>query len=239
MEKKLVHESIDKLLIIQERDNRINRGQNELNDIPVRKKEIEQRNVQCRAELEKAKEALKTRQAAIRQVEVEIEAHKQQINRFREQQLQIKTNEEYRVLNHEIAHVQEQIRGLEDREIGLMEDVERAQADLAQAKDRLARDESEINAAVSRLEERYRNLNVEIQQLQQDRAGLAAGVAPAWLARYNRLMENKKDMALVPVDNGGCGGCHMKLPSYVIHEVRRSESIISCNFCGRVLYWTR
>ena len=239
MEKQAVLETIDNLLIIQERDNQIAQCQRELNSIPIRKKETETWITQAREALDQAKEALKAKQTAIKQLELEIESCRQQIVKFREQQYQIKSNVEFKALNNEIAHVQEKIRGLEDREIALMEQMEQAQAEITRRKADVEKDEDRIQEQLQNLEKRHTIIEQDIQRIQQDRNGLVTTVDPDWLSRYDYIMDHKKDVALVSIENNACGQCHMNLPPQVIHDTRKAEKIITCSFCGRILYWTR
>jgi len=237
MDKQTVLGIIDKLLVIQERDCRIARCQQELNDIPSLKQNIETKLNQHKAALEKAKTTIKTRLVAVKQREVEIETIRQQIAKLREQQFQIKSNEEFKVLNREIAVLQEKIRGLEDLEIELMETVEQAQQEENGLKVESAKAEGTVQGEFQQLDERWKNLETEVRQLQLDRQGLVVGISEDWLSRYNRVMENRKDVALVSVDSNACGGCHMKLPPQVLQDIKRANAIITCSFCGRLLYW--
>ena len=233
----MVLDVIDKLLIIQERDCRIARCRQESSDIPNLKQNIATKLDQHRTALENAKATIKIQLVAVKQKEVEIEALRQQISKFREQQFQIKSNEEFKVLNREIAVLQENIRGLEDREIELMETVEQARQEENGLKAELARAEGAMHEEFQQFDERLKNLETEVQQLQQDRQNLVVGIPDDWLSRYNRVMENRKDIALVSVEKNSCGGCHMKLPPHVIQDIKRADAIITCSFCGRLLYW--
>ena len=237
MDKQTVLGIIDKLLIIQERDCHIARCQRELNDIPNLKQNIETKLDQHKTALAKAKVTIKTRLVAVKQREVEIETIRQQIAKLREQQFQIKSNEEFKVLNREIAVLQEKIRGLEDREIELMETVEQAQQEENGLKVELARTEGTVHGEFQQLDERQKNLEAEVRQIQLDRQSLVVGISEDWLSRYNRVMENRKDVALVSVDSNACGGCHMILPPHVLQDIKRANAIITCSFCGRLLYW--
>ena len=239
MEKQAVLEVIDRLLIIQERDTQIAQNQRELQSIPVRNRETEAWITEARQALDQSKETLKTRQVGIKQLELEIESTRQQIVKLREQQYQIKSNEEYRALNNEIAHLQEKISGLEDRDIEAMEQAEQAQSDVVLKKNGMEKDEIRIREQLQNLEMRRGNLNLEILKTQQDRDALAGGIDAVWLARYNHILDHKKDKALVPIENGACGQCHMTLPPQVTHDTQRAEAIVTCSFCGRILYLTR
>ena len=237
MDKQTVFSIIDKLLVIQERDCHIARCQRELNDIPDLKKNIETKLDQHKTALANAKTTINTRLVAVKQREGEIETIRQQIAKLREQQFQIKSNEEFKVLNREIAVLQENIRGLEDREIELMETTEQAQQEERGLKAGLAKAEGTVHGEFQQLDERLKNLDAEVHQLQLDRQGLVVDIPENWLNRYNRVMENRKDVALVVVEKTACGGCHMKLPPHVLQDIKRADALITCSFCGRLLYW--
>ncbi|MFC1461816.1 zinc ribbon domain-containing protein, partial [Verrucomicrobiota bacterium] len=227
------------LLVVQERDRRIARCLNEFNNIPVRQKAIETNTSQRREAWETAKDTLKTKQASIHQLDVEIEAERGQVTKLREQQFQIKSNDEYKALNHEIAHIQEKIKELEDREIELLEDIETAEADVASIESELGAEEISVKQEVQELEKRRRVLESEIDEIKKDRDMLSSDIEPDWLSRYNRIMENRKDFALVGMDkNSTCGSCHMKLPPQMMHDVRKGDTMVSCTYCSRLLYWT-
>ena len=237
MDRQTVLDIIDKLLIIQERDCRIARCRRELNDIPNLKQNIAVKLDQHKMALKNAKTTIKTQLVAVKQREVEIETLRQQIAKLREQQFKIKSNEEFKILNREIAVLQEKIRGLEDREIELMETVEQARLEDDGLKAELAKAEGAVNGEFQRFDERLKNLEAEVQQLLLDRQDLVVGIPEDWLSRYNRVMENRKDVALVSVKKNTCGGCHMKLPPHVLQDIKRADAIITCSFCGRLLYW--
>lgn len=237
MEKRSAPENIKKILILQERDRGIARCVNELAEIAPQKQASEATINQYRESAETTKETLKTIQASIHKLEVENETCRQQIAKLREQQFQIKSNNEYKALDHEIANIQETIKGLEDREIELLEEVDQAQADLKRGTSELEQKETKIKLELEQFEKQRKNLESEIDQIRNDRERLTSGIDEDWLNRYNRIMENKKDIALVTLENGACGGCHMKLPAYIRQDVRKADSIVSCSFCGRMLYF--
>ncbi|MBI3986608.1 MAG: hypothetical protein HY343_06795 [Lentisphaerae bacterium] len=228
---------IDKLLILQDRDTKTSRLLREMADIPERKTTVQTQLDRYHAAVKDGQSAVKTRQANVKKIELEVESFRQQILKLREQQFQIKSNEEYKALNKEIAHIEGKIRKQEDREIGAMEEVEMAQAGVAAAGKTLAQEESRIREELQTLDVRGRNIETEIDALKKEREALVVGLDAAWLDRYNRVIENKKDAALVQIEKTNCGGCHMKLPAQTIQDVKRAESIVNCIFCGRILYW--
>jgi predicted nucleic acid-binding Zn-ribbon protein len=229
--------TIEKLLVVQDRDRRIRQLSRESEDIPARRKLSEERLREHKEALTAAQELLKKNAAAIKGVELEIDTCKQRILKLREQQASIKTNEQYRAMNNEVAGVEKQIREFEDREMVLMEETEGLRANVSRMEQRLKQEDEIVNSDRVQLEERLGALQAEIAKHKQDRTGLIADIDPDWLSRYDRTFKHHPDFALVPVDQAACGGCHMKLPPQVVQNVKRNQAMVCCSFCGRILYW--
>ena len=229
--------TIEKLLVLQDRDRTILHLAKEQADIPARKSQIETRLQKHKDEQKHLQDEIKKATATAKETEVEIDARKAKIAKFREQQLQIKNNVEYRALEHEIAVVQKEIRDLEDRELEVMEAVEKINVQVVDHNKILKDEESLIKADGDVLDKRAKAIQDELDGLKKDRQAMVQEIDPAWLSRYEKIFNKKGDYALVPVDNGTCGGCHMKLPPHLVHDVKKNLTMTLCNFCSRLLYW--
>ena len=177
------------------------------------------------------------RQDRHRSVQGEIEAARQQIQKFREQQLQIKSNDGYKALEKEIATAQMAIRGLEDQELVAMETVETAKGAVANRQTSLASEQTRVNEELKTFAERNAGLGEELKRKEDERRVLAAEIDPTWLARYERLFAKQRDAAIALVEHGTCGSCHMKLSPSQVVEARKTETLTLCDFCGRMLYF--
>ncbi|MCA1808442.1 MAG: zinc ribbon domain-containing protein [Kiritimatiellia bacterium] len=240
MEKPETLAIIDQLRRIQEMDVAMMRRREELEGIPQRKAHAETALAASKQAVATAHESVQNAQSALRQNELEIEAHKQQIAKFRNQQFQIKSNTEYRALNNEIAHIEGKISQLEDKALQSMEEMDRLRLQVRQRDDELAQAQAMVSAELSRMDERSESLSRELQEHEAERGQVAEAVPADWLQAYERIMANKQDQALVPMENNtSCGGCHMKLPAHVMHDVRKAAAIITCVFCGRMLFEAR
>lgn len=237
MEKQETLQIIEQLRALQELDTAIMRLQEECNSVPVRKKEAEAAMDSSRQALEQARETVKARQLAMRQSESEAEAHRAQITKLRTQQFQIKTNAEYRALNVEIERLEGKVRQCEDEELQIMEEIDKLRGKVAEKETEFKQEQERVNAEIQRIETRHQDLERELSDVGKKRTELAGAVPEQWLTIYERVLSNKKDRALVGLDsNAICGGCHMKLPPQIMHDVRRAETINSCVFCGRLLF---
>lgn len=232
-------EAIEKLLILQDRDRKIRRVQAELANIEPERKTLRVKQAAAQAELEKGKNRVKQIESDRKRLELDVESKKSQIEKYANQQLQTRKNEEYRALAHEIETCKADITRIEDQEIVLMEQAESVQKEVV----RLTREADDAkklaDGNVAQLSEREKNLQQELTSLQSNREELSAAVDESVRARYERLVKNKGENVLVGVNHGVCGGCHMKLPAQVLVACRAHQDLVTCTNCGRILYHTR
>ena len=232
-------ETIEKLLILQDRDKQIRRVKSELDHIEPERQLLKSKSAGAQSGLEAAKHKVKTIESKRKDLELEVGAKKQLIDKYANQQLQTRKNEEYKALAHEIEGCKEGIVKIEDQEIELMEQTEAALKEVAAASKLAAEAKKLLDDQAGQLNAREENLKKELAQLQANREELAAVVDEGSRSRYERLMKNKGDSAIVGVQHGVCGGCHMKLPVQLIVTCQAQSELVPCNNCGRILYYTR
>ena len=193
----------------------------------------------AQAELEQAKLRTKEIESSRKELELEIEAKKELIVKYANQQFQTRKNEEYRALAHEIETCKAAIFQIEDQEIALMEQAEAAQKEIARATQAAAETRKLVEEQVAKLGAREGNLEKDLAELSANREQLAAAVAEGPRSRYERLMRSKGENVVVGVERGVCGGCHMRLPPQLLVMCQAKKELVSCSNCGRILYYTR
>src|SRR6266567_8245020 len=122
--------------------------------------------------LETAREKLKNNQTIRKKLESEIGVTEAKISKYREQMLAVKTNDEYRALQHEIEHAQNAIRKIEDEVLNLMMDAESSQVDIKAAEARLKEDQQKVDQERTQLiEQNQRDLSA-LESYLKERKGL-------------------------------------------------------------------
>ena len=61
-------------------------------------------------------------------------------------------------------------------------------------------------------------------------------IRPDVLAKYERILNNKDGLAVVPAVNQTCGGCYMHLTEQLTNELRKYAQLTNCDSCARILY---
>jgi predicted nucleic acid-binding Zn-ribbon protein len=232
-------EMIEKLLILQDRDRKILQEQGELARIEPERQMLNAKAASAQAELENVKLRIKQIESSRKDLELEVEAKKQMIVRYANQQFQTRKNEEYRALAHEIDACKAAIFQIENGEIELMEQAETAQKEAVRATQAAKAARTLVDEQVAQLGEREENLKKELAELEANREELAAAVDEGARSRYERLVRSKGENVVVGVQHGVCGGCHMKLPPQLIVTCQAEKELVGCSNCGRILYYTR
>ena len=227
-----MHESIEKLLILQDRDQKIRREQGELARIEPERQMLRARATAAQTGLESVKLRIKQIESARKDLELEIETKKQMIVRYANQQFQTRKNEEYRALAHEIDTCKADIFKIEDQEIELMEQTEAAQKEILRATQALNDALKLVDDQVVQLDAREQNLKKDLAELEANREQIASAVDESARDRYERLLRSKGENVVVGVEHGVCGGCHMKLPPQLLVTCQGEKDLVGCSNWG-------
>jgi len=232
-------ETIEKLLILQDRDRKIHRVRAELTHIAPERQNFTAKATAAQQQLELSKNRVKEIESKRKELELEVEGKKELISKYANQQFQTRKNEEYRALAHEIEMCKEAIVKIEDEEIALMEQGEEAQKEVARASQAAREMQKLVEDQVAQLGVREQNLKKELAELETNREELAAAVTDSVSGRYERLFKNKGQSVVVGVQHGVCGGCHMRLPPQLLVSCQAQQELVTCSNCCRILYYTR
>lgn len=232
-------EVIEKLLILQDRDRKLRRVKAELGSIEPQRQAMKQKADGAKSDLSNAQQRGKEIETKRKQLELEVETKKEQINKYGQQQFQTRKNDEYQALAKEIEHCKAAIVRIEDEEIDLMERAEQAAKQVDAASKALKEAQAIVDNEVKQLNESEKNLQKELGELESNRDELAAAVDESALSRYERTMKSRGDNVIVGIEHGVCGGCHMKIPAQVVLHCRAQQELTTCTNCGRILYYTR
>jgi uncharacterized protein len=231
-------ETIEKLLVLQDRDRKIRRVRGELTHLEPQRHGLKAKADQAHAALDNAKARVKQLESHRKELELEVEAKKELISKYANQQFQTRKNEEYRALAHEIETCKQAIFKIEDQEIELMEQAETAQKEVARAAQSAKEAQTLVQDQLAQLAKREENLKRELTELEANRQELASAVGEGERARYDRLTRSKGENVVVGIQHGVCGGCHMQLNRQVVVTCQAEQEIVSCPNCARILYYT-
>lgn len=117
-----------------------------------------------------------------------------------------------------------------------MEKIDQLRAAHKEAEAKRAKTQVLINEDIESIRQRSERIKQEQAELTAERDQLAAAISDSILPLYQRLMKTKDGLAVAPMHDGKCGGCHMKLIASTVVAVQTGKELARCEDCGRILY---
>ncbi len=230
---------IDDLAILQDHDALIRELEQHVKDIPLRKaEELERLNLE-KETLELSRQAVMSVKSDIQLAQMDIQSRNEAILKLKQQQGLLKTNKEFAAMNSEIRQAEQALQNAEydlAARRGRLEPAELAARE-SEAKFEAAREG--VESYVRELDERFSDASTRLEAAMERRlalrAPLDAGSARRYLMYYERLSKNRWPV-LVRILEGICSGCHMTLPPSKLQAARRGTDLVTCDYCGRLVY---
>jgi len=123
----------------------------------------------------------------------------------------------------------------EDDLLQAMAAVEAAEAELAAKSRRFAEVRTAWEHAQSILAGQVEGLRGKVSELKAQRTALVAGIDAASRALYEDISRKKGGRAVALLAGQTCQGCRVTLSSGKAQEVRKSQTLVLCANCGRIL----
>jgi len=225
-----------RLIELERVDREIARLTEEIVMLPQRVAAIEGRLAEVKSRAAALPADIKAQEALRRRLEGEAQGLRQKISKYREQSLEVKTNEQYKALLHEIEFAEKEIRSVEDKILEAMLQAESGEKELRVAKEELKAKtvvvEKETNAARARTAEDQE----QMAQWQARRNALRGSLDSAVLLHYDRVLKLRKS-AVAEIRDQKCSACHVVLRPQKYNEVRSNQQVLTCDSCGRILFF--
>lgn len=204
-------------------------------DLPRVVSDLEKSIEEKRASVNEFEQLVKKSIVRRDEVDVEIISLRENIEKYKTQQFQVKTNKQYDALSREIDTSQEKINKLQ-REMDILEGkAATAKTDIEQMGPELEGLEKELGERKTELKEVNEEHEEEESRLNHQREKLVVRLEKADLRAYERIRKAKDGKAVVPVRRNACGGCYKRVPPQTVLELRKNAKFITCEHCGRIL----
>ncbi len=227
---------IENLLRLQEADKEIRRLQDEVAELPKRVAAIEHKLADTKLELEKAQTAVKADEAARRKHDTAISDLRGKISKYRDQSLDVKTNEQYKALLHEIQFAEKEIAATEDKILELMVNADARDKQVKAAQAELKAEAAEIEKEKEGARKRTAEDEQQLSEWRAKRDQMRASVGEDLLRHYERVSKFRGS-GISEVRDHKCMACQVMLRPQTYNEVRTGQQTVVCDSCQRVLYF--
>lgn len=159
------------------------------------------------------------------------------IKKLEGQQNAVKKVEEFNALTHELSQAERERTAKEQK---LSDFLDRLSAEEEVLKNLNLSLQSSIESGKvleAEISDRISRINEEGGQLKIQREDVAQHADLDVMRIYERLLRNKKDRVVVPIENRCCSGCHIMLTAQDENLVRKGERLVFCEHCSRIHFW--
>ena len=231
-------EELQKLIALQNLDTTIRKLEKDQQAIPERRAEIErefdQRAFEIRALENRRDEAKHTRA----RLENEVVEQKGRAERAERNLMSSKKQDEYTAAIREADSARKQISQLETQILEQLEVLEQAEAALNERADEIASLNSDRDARLKAFDDETGTIGDRLAVARKERDEVFANLPKQMSGMYARIKARIRDgVAVAEARNRSCSACFMSLRPQVMAEIRRGEEVLTCDNCGRILYF--
>jgi uncharacterized protein len=224
---------------VQGVDLRLNDVRARLAIFPKKLAEFDARLAAARAEVDRSKAAQLATVKERKTYELDVEQWKEKVRKYRDQTSQIKTNEAYKALQHEVQMAEAEIAKAEDRLLEQMVAGEEYDRRIKASEKTLKEVGESVRGERSKVETEKAAAEKELAELTAERTRLVAEIPEDLRDHYERIAKKHNGVALAEVRDEKCTACGMRVRPHVFQEMRRanSEEMFHCETCTRILYY--
>jgi len=202
----------------------------EIYDIEQMNKRLPEGVEQMKRNLEPLKREIETSEAEL----CDVETRQGQLA-VESQELQDRLQEleavelEFSSANERISDCNRQIKETRSRHDALVKRLEEMRPEYDQNLEKIVAEETKVQDEVAKNQ-------LQIDELRARRQTMVVGVDMPTLNRFEKIVNSKNGIGIVPVINDSCDGCHMRIPPQMIGKVKRCQELVTCLNCSRILY---
>jgi len=220
-------------------DLRLNEVRARLASFPKKVAEIDTKVAAAKLELEHSKAAQVATVRDRRKYELDVEQWKDRVRKYKDQTSQVKTNEAYKALQHEVEMAEAEIAKAEDRLLEQMVAGEGYDRRVKSSEKALKEVETAAASQRAKIEAEKVATEKELAELQAERSRVTAVIPEDLIDHYDRIARKHKGVALAEVRDEKCSACGMRVRPHVFQEMRRtnSDEMFHCETCTRILFY--
>jgi predicted nucleic acid-binding Zn-ribbon protein len=227
------------LLELQSADKRLNQVRTRLAGFPKQLAAIDARLATAKAAVDQSKAAQLATFKDRKKYELDVEQWKDRVKKYRDQTSQVKTNEAYKALQHEVQNAEDEIAKAEDRLLEQMMAGEEYDVRIKTSEKALKEVDEEVRGERKVIEANKASAEKDLAELEAERARLVVAIPENMLDNYDRIAKKHDGLALAEVRNERCSACGVIIRPQVIQQMGRSASdeIFHCETCTRIIYY--
>ena len=204
---------------------------------PKEMKRLDEREKIEKEKVQKEREKVESLEKERRQKEGLLNTEMDKVKRTKERMFEVKTNKEYQAILSEIEAIEEASSRGEEEVLRLMEEIDELKKNLAKREKEVAINLEKIEGERKGIQEKIARGDAVWKKQMERREILTKQIESDLSKLYDTLKERRQGLCVVTVKQGTCQGCFVNIPPQMFIEVQKTNAIVRCPHCSRILYW--
>jgi len=232
-----LNSELSHLITLQDADVEIKRLREAVESLPARREELERQFAESVKEYLALKQELEDAQVSKRRLEAELDQEQEKHQKFKNDLMKATNEREYTTAVREIDVARKAISALETEVLKLMERIEKLDAQVTERSPEMEARRVEVDRQLKEWLAAADESQKRLESLRAERSAKMQSLSPNARATYERLSRMRSGFALAEARDYSCMACRMKIRPQVFADIRKGDSIITCESCGRILYF--
>jgi predicted nucleic acid-binding Zn-ribbon protein len=229
-------DQIENLRKLQSVDGELFRLRREEQRLPQELEQAKQAVDEQTAKAKSVEARLKAIQLQHKEKEIDLSSREANVKKLQGQLFQVKTNKEYAAIQHEIEQAKADTSLLEEEIITLLDGIDQTSKEHAEELAKVAQREQQLRKEQDRVTQALEVIRAQMAKCEARRKEMLPLVEPNTLSIYERILASREGVAIVPLIDDSCTGCHMVQPPQVVNEAHLQARLVMCQNCNRILY---
>ena len=228
---------LERLIELQDIESRAAVASKAIAEAPARIASLDALLQSATAALAAAKQSLTDNQAHRRSIDKDLISAQQRQEKYKEQLMSVKTNDEYRAMQHQIEAVGAEVLQHEERVLVSMMEADDVNAGIRKAEAALKAAQAKVSAERGAIENEAKANQAALAELNAARDRIVGALDNKGVIDTFQRIAKVRGSAVARAEGERCTVCQVRLRPAVFAEVRKNDHIVQCDSCQRILYF--
>ena len=228
---------LENLVRLQALDDEVRALETRLAAIPKEIAALQSEIATEKRNLEEAETALGETQKAQRAFERDLSLAEEKHEKYKDQLMSVKSNEEYTAMQRQIEIAKQHISDIEDAILDGLDQIEALEARRRERDEELKKGLVEITAMEKELEDERARLLKELDSRKSSRESILPSISDELLDEYQVIARSRGGVAVAEAMDEHCQVCMVRLRPQVFQELKIGDRVHYCGNCRRILFY--
>lgn len=231
-----MNKDLQNLIALAEIDKEASRLEPQITDIENELNDKMKLQAKTQDELESLRNNAKKAKVDIAANELIIQENSEKIKQIDKKMASVKSEQEIRALDAENGLAKEKIAYANEQISNIERELENFVSKEEEIQNRIEALKKEIEESKEDMQKRTEKVKAELKKVFDNKEKIAKKIDNKVLIFYEKIRKWAKDTSIVVVKKQACSGCYIRINDMVYSEILKSDDIITCPHCGRILY---